>query len=345
MHARRQRWYRVVPHLGAIGAQRITDFVAQHPDTLSYLWPRAVTPRRQLAVGHPALQPVPAHQAQLNTDLQAGHAWIATRGARSEATRRAYRREAERLLLWAIVAKGKPLSSLNTMACAEYLDTSCAIRSRPRAGSGAAASSGSTRPWRSRRAARAPADAAGAAHGGDGAGRHAADRAPRDRRDAAPGRGRAAVQRDFCAGRRPAGAAADLHRASTHWLRHTFANDGLDAGVDIRDMQELLGHASLGTTTLYTKADSAPPVPVGPDLFNAALDGAAGPRGTPTAATTPASIPVSHAVSADPADAAPMVDVQVTLKAEPKRADAAAVGWCLSARCWPAYRARRSATA
>ncbi|MCM2485611.1 hypothetical protein [Burkholderia glumae] len=27
---------------------------------------------------------------------------------------RAYRREAERLLLWAIVAKGKPLSSLNT---------------------------------------------------------------------------------------------------------------------------------------------------------------------------------------------------------------------------------------
>ncbi|WP_244105908.1 tyrosine-type recombinase/integrase [Burkholderia ambifaria] len=118
-----------------------------------------------------------------------------------------------------------------------------------------------------RDALRAPADAAGAAHGGDGAGRHAADRAPRDRRGAAPGRGRAAVQRDFCAGRRPAGAAADLHRASTHWLRHTFANDGPDAGVDIRDMQELLGHASLGTTTLYTKADSAPPVPVGPDLF------------------------------------------------------------------------------
>ena len=49
-------------------------------------------------------------------------AWIATRGARGEATRRAFRREAERLLLWAIVVKGKPLSSLNTRDCAVYLD-------------------------------------------------------------------------------------------------------------------------------------------------------------------------------------------------------------------------------
>ena len=38
----------------------------------------------------------------------------------SDATRRAYPREAERLLPWAIVVKGKPLSSLNTTDCAEY---------------------------------------------------------------------------------------------------------------------------------------------------------------------------------------------------------------------------------
>ncbi|WP_425126318.1 hypothetical protein [Burkholderia gladioli] len=49
-------------------------------------------------------------------------AWIAIRGARREATSRAYRREAERLLLWAIVAKRKPLSSLNTPEAAEYLE-------------------------------------------------------------------------------------------------------------------------------------------------------------------------------------------------------------------------------
>ncbi|WP_236862150.1 phage integrase family protein [Burkholderia pseudomallei] len=54
MCARRQRWYRVVPHLGAIGAQRISDFLLQHPDTLGYLSPLAVTPRRQLAAGHHA---------------------------------------------------------------------------------------------------------------------------------------------------------------------------------------------------------------------------------------------------------------------------------------------------
>lgn len=66
--------------------------------------------------------PVPAHQAELNTDLQAVRAWIEIRGARSEATRRVYRREAQRLLLWAIVAKRKPLSSLNTLDAAEYLE-------------------------------------------------------------------------------------------------------------------------------------------------------------------------------------------------------------------------------
>ncbi|MFA8361772.1 tyrosine-type recombinase/integrase [Burkholderia ubonensis] len=55
-------------------------------------------------------------------------------------------------------------------------------------------------------------------------------------------------------------AAADLRRASTHWLRRTFANHSLDAGADIRDMQELLGHASLGTITRYTKADATRPL-------------------------------------------------------------------------------------
>ncbi|MGG2041267.1 hypothetical protein [Burkholderia gladioli] len=53
--------------------------------------------------------PVSALQAELSTDLQAVRAWIAIRGARSEATRRAYRREAGRLLLWAIVETAKGL--------------------------------------------------------------------------------------------------------------------------------------------------------------------------------------------------------------------------------------------
>jgi site-specific recombinase XerD len=50
-------------------------------------------------------------------------------------------------------------------------------------------------------------------------------------------------------------AAADLRRASTHWLRHTHANHPLDAGSDLRDVQTNLGHTSLSTTTLYTKGN------------------------------------------------------------------------------------------
>jgi site-specific recombinase XerD len=143
---RGHRWYTSVPRLGAKGGQRIVDWLQLHEQTLqASLSPRALLPRRQWRPEHtrmsrPALAVAPLEAlnvpaaldgskgtnrappgGRFETDLRAVFAWLDARSA-SAHTRRAYRREAERLLLWALLEKGKPLSSLDARDCTEYVE-------------------------------------------------------------------------------------------------------------------------------------------------------------------------------------------------------------------------------
>ena len=67
-----------------------------------------------------------------------------------------------------------------------------------------------------------------------------------------PRGGRLARQQAWASVKRVAARAGLGSRVSPHTLRHSFATHLLEGGADLRIVQELLGHASISTTQLYT---------------------------------------------------------------------------------------------
>jgi len=129
---RRRRWWAAVPGLGPASARQIEAFFAGHPQlterarALIAVADRGViVPWEQLRMpqdvdGSQGRFRAPRQACTLNADndYQAVQAWFALH--ESPATQRAYRKEAERLILWAIVERERPLSSLTTEDAIAY---------------------------------------------------------------------------------------------------------------------------------------------------------------------------------------------------------------------------------
>lgn len=129
---RRRGWWRTIAGLGQTGAQQIESFFAAHPHLtaqaqalIAVATPGVVVPWERLRLPHQVdgsagtfRAPRQACTLDAGNDYDAVQAWLALHEAPT--TQRAYRKEAERLILWAIVERGRALSSLTTEDAIAY---------------------------------------------------------------------------------------------------------------------------------------------------------------------------------------------------------------------------------
>lgn len=129
---RRRRWWTGIAGLGPAGARHIEAFFAQHPALTERAralvaasqvqelvpWERLAIPEEVNGTRGTFRAPRATCALNATNDYQAVSAWLSLHEA--VATQRAYRKEAERLMLWAIIERGRALSSLTTEDAIAY---------------------------------------------------------------------------------------------------------------------------------------------------------------------------------------------------------------------------------
>ena len=129
---RLRRWWVAIPGLGLAGARRIESFFDAHPELTERArslvvsdqaqevmpWERLCVPSEVDGSVGTFRAPRASCALSANNDYEAVQTWLSLH--ESAATQRAYRKEAERLILWAVVEKGRALSSLMTEDALAY---------------------------------------------------------------------------------------------------------------------------------------------------------------------------------------------------------------------------------
>lgn len=149
------RWFAGIRQLGAIQAGRLVSWLKAHDESLppidenALLGPRALASRDHVRPARTDIMPLESFlvpttldgvqgenryigrsRIEAVNDYQAINAWLGA-VSRNEHTRRSYRREAERLLLWAILERGKALSSLSVNDASAHQDWLYALGRTP----------------------------------------------------------------------------------------------------------------------------------------------------------------------------------------------------------------------